>query len=86
MKALHYKTTKTLEEFTKPLEDCNLDAAPGIDKINNKTLKNCPVETLIYIFNIFEASLKLGYIPKQWKCSKITMIHKKGKPPDELQS
>ena len=74
------------EEFTKPLEDCNLDAAPGIDKINNKTLKNCPVETLIYIFNIFEASLKLGYIPKQWKCSKITMIHKKGKPPNELQS
>ena len=76
----------TYEEFINPLVNSNIDAAPGIDKINNKTLKNCPTETLIHIHTIFEASLKLKCVSKIWKSSKITMIHKKGKPIDELQS
>ena len=61
-------------------------AAPGNDGINNKLLKKCPLPTLNRIHNIFNASISLGYVPIKWKISKIIMIPKKDKPPDEITS
>ena len=38
------------------------------------------------ILQLFQASLKLGHVPKEWKAAKIIMIHKPGKPKQDLTS
>ena len=68
------------DEFTKSLKKLNDNAAPGIDKISNSMLKKCPSNVHQALLRLFNASLKLAYIPKLWKSSKIIMIPK---PPDE---
>ena len=74
------------DEFLNALKSINIKSAPGIDNINNKVFKNSPKSVLIRLFRLFNASLKIGYLPKEWKKSKIIMIHKKGKPPDKASS
>ncbi len=59
------------------LSTCKPSGAPGIDKITNKMLKLCPLNTLEQLRAIFNASLKLSHLPANWKASNIKMIHKK---------
>ena len=68
------------------MKNCNKKSAAGSDNINNLLLLNCPENILDFIFHLFNASLKLGYIPHSWKAAKIIMLHKKGKPPDDFTS
>ena len=74
------------DEFLSSLKTLNSKAAPGIDKISNKVFKNCPDTFFSSSFNLFNASIKFGYIPTKWKISKIIMIPKKYKPPDNVSS
>ena len=60
--------------------------SPGIDEINNKSLKKLPKEGIKFITNIFNACLKLSYFPNQWKKSKIIAIPKPNKPAESPQS
>ena len=76
----------TKEEFLSTLSTTNASAAPGVDGINNKIFKNCPTSFLIRIFKLFNATLRIGYIPKEWKMAKIVMIPKKDKPPELAES
>ncbi|CAF1073509.1 unnamed protein product, partial [Brachionus calyciflorus] len=81
------KTDKiTKKEFFDSLKTLNSKASPGVDQITNKVFKNCPHRFLHRIFILFNASLKFGYVPKNWKISKIIMIPKKDKPPDNVNS
>jgi hypothetical protein len=38
------------------------------------------------ILHLFQASLRLGHVPRHWKAAKIIMIHKTGKPKHDLTS
>jgi hypothetical protein len=76
----------TRDEFLIALKNLNSKATAGLDQINNKILKRCPNNLHIRIFRLFNASLKVGYIPNEWKISKIIMLPKKDKPPDETDS
>ena len=67
-------------EFDIALKSCNKKSAPGNDGISNQLIAISPSNIKSLILNIFQYSLKLGHIPKQWKAAKIIMIHKKGKP------
>jgi hypothetical protein len=73
-------------EFRTALNSINTKSAPGLDKVTNKALKNCPHSLLKRILKIFNASIKNGHIPSKLKISKIVMIPKKDKPPDDLNS
>lgn len=58
----------------------------GFDGISNKVLKNIPFNTLKAIHSLFNYSVKLGHIPREWKRAKVIMIPKKDKPPDKPSS
>lgn len=53
--------------------------APGEDGISNLMLKNLPIQAIILITKIFNASLKFGYFPDIWKKSKVIALPKPGK-------
>lgn len=72
--------------FLSTLKNLNTKATTGLDNINNKMLKKCPINLQIRIYKLFNASIKLGHIPSDWKISKIIMIPKKGKPPEQVNS
>ena len=65
----------------------NSKKAPEDDKINtNKTIKEFAKKGIAFLTSIFNAMLRLGYYPKSWKLSIITLIHKPGKPIHEANS
>ncbi|CAF1072701.1 unnamed protein product [Brachionus calyciflorus] len=78
-----YISTSELTEAIKKIKNKN---STGFDNISNKFLKNLPFRTLLSIHSIFNASLKLGHIPDEWKKAKVVMTLKKGKPPDDPNS
>ena len=68
-------------EYTTPTEiyqliqkEIGTHGAPGQDGITNKALKNLPSCCLESISSIFNASLKLAYIPTAWKLAIVVMI------------
>lgn len=42
-------------------------------------LKNLPIQAIILITKIFNASLRFGYFPDRWKISKVVALPKPGK-------
>lgn len=66
--------------------DIKSHKAPGYDLITGKILKELPengVRKLLYIIN---ASLRLRYVPNQWKVAEVIMIPKPGKQPNDRKS
>jgi len=55
--------------------------APGYDNITPIMLKNLPFIAIVFITKLFNAILKFGYYPSEWKKSLIIMILKPGKDP-----
>lgn len=85
------------EEQSRLIEDISTDeielainqgrnTAPGEDGITRKHLRHCPATTIEAMSKLFTACLRLSYTPIQWRTSKIVMVHKKGKPPENIQS
>ena len=50
--------------------------APGPDGISNKLIKLLPDNFLFIIKLLFDASIKLSYIPRNWKNANVIMIPK----------
>jgi exonuclease III len=67
---------------------CNLNPkkAPGYDLITGKILKELPEMGTRYITQIFNAILRTGYFPDQWKVAQVILILKPGKPPEDPKS
>lgn len=57
--------------------------APGLDKISNTLIKHLPNKVIVYIIHLFNACLKVGYFPKNWKIAKITCLKKPNKNPED---
>ena len=53
--------------------------APGESKIGYQIIKQLPENIIVYITNIFNASLASGYFPKQFKSAILKLIPKVGK-------
>ncbi len=68
------------------LSTCKPSGSPGIDNVTNNMLKLCPLNVKTRINTIFNASLKLGHLPDQWKKANIKLIHKNKKPKDKFNS
>lgn len=72
-------------DFTSPREIAAIIAkfkpkkAPGMDGIQNIVLKNLPRKAIVLLTNIFNACLRRGYFPKEWKIAKVLAFRKPGK-------
>lgn len=60
--------------------------APGHDLITGIILKELPETGIRLINTLFNAILRLGVFPKQWKIAQIVLIPKPGKSPEEVTS
>jgi len=69
-------------EMETALSTCKPSGAAGVDKITNNMLKLCPLNIKTRINTVFNASLKLGHLPGQWKKANIKIIRKNKKPKD----
>lgn len=63
-----------------------LNKAPGYDLITAKALKELPKEGVTLLTYIYNACLIRSFVPPQWKVAQISMIHKPGKPADQVSS
>jgi hypothetical protein len=60
--------------------------APGYELITGKILRNLPDKGFKLLTYIYNAILRLEYIPCQWKVVKVIMILKPGKNPNYAAS
>lgn len=68
------------------LQHINPKKAPGFDLITGKVLQELTNRGFKAIQQIFNAVLRLGYFPSQWKVAQIIMLLKPGKNPNETVS
>jgi len=68
------------------IQNLQTKKAPGKDLITGKMIKELPQIGKKYLLHLCNAILRVGYFPKEWKVSKITMIAKPGKNPTLLGS
>ncbi|XP_045453923.1 fatty acid synthase-like [Melitaea cinxia] len=73
-------------EVLREIKNMNAKKAPGFDLITPKLLKELPKKCVVFLTNLFNATLRLSHFPNVWKVSQIIMIHKPGKPTHEPSS
>ena len=66
----------------KLLTELDESKGPGIDNIHGLVLKNCADSLGDPLARLFQRSFDTGTLPSEWKCAKITPIHKKGSRSD----
>ena len=76
------KISITTEGVHKLLKGLNPNKASGPDKISPKLLKNMADYLAQPLASLFQASLKQGKVPHQWKNALVTPIFKKGNKHD----
>lgn len=67
-------------------KDLSNKKAPGFDLITGRILKELPKKGMRLIALLYNAVLRLGYFPDQWKIAQIILILKPGKDPVEPKS
>lgn len=75
-----------LEVKTVIKRELNPKKAPGYDLITGKVLQELPDKGIRFLTYLFNAILRTGYFPIQWKVSQVILIPKLGKPPEEVTS
>lgn len=80
----HHLQPTTVEEIETAIKLTRTKKAPGLDNITNQTLKKLPKEGIIATQNIVNAILEYKHFPPEWKQALIVMIHKQGKPTNEV--
>lgn len=76
----------TIDEVQTHINNLPNKKAPGPDGIKSRALKELPANMIGRITNIINAILKHTYFPQTWKTANIIMIHKTGKPKNEITS
>ena len=72
--------TKCVEDHIKNLKN---GKATGLDGIGTRILKAGSPVLSIYLAQIFNQSLNIGYVPKCWKIKRVSPIHKGDKKTDK---
>lgn len=67
-------------EVADQLDKMNPRKAPGIDQVTTPMLKELPKKGIVLLTLLFNAALRLCFLPDSWKMAKIIMIYKDGKP------
>ena len=80
---IKYFSPREISAAIKKLNPCK---APGFDLITARILKELPRKGIVMLTYLFNATLRLKYIPTQWKSAKVIMLLKPGKPPDDTKS
>ena len=62
------------------------NTAPGPDNIPNTILKNLTLKAIIFLSQIFTASLITGHLPQRWKEAHILVFPKSGKKNDDVNN
>lgn len=76
----------TLAELNKEIKNLKPKKAPGYDLITAEILRMLPRKGLINLLYILNATLRLKYVPSQWKVAEVIMVLKPGKPSHEKKS
>lgn len=79
----HFKIKEVKYTIQKEI---NPKKAPGFDLINGRILKELSEKGMRYITILFNAILRIGYFPDEWKIAEIILIPKPGKKPELVQS
>lgn len=69
----------TTAEMSLILKELKPSKSPGLDDVSNRLLKNLPMKGIQKLVDIFNACLKLGYFPNEFKKAKVIPIAKPGK-------
>lgn len=64
----------------------NNKKCPGYDKINACVAKALSRKSILFLTFLYNATLRLNYVPSQWKCAEVIMVHKPGKPENAVES
>jgi len=67
-------------------KNLNPKKAPGHDEITGRMIKELPKKGLVLLTYIFNAIIRLRYVPSAWKKAQVIMIPKPGKPTDLASS
>lgn len=76
----------TVEELETFISSLTIKKAPGHDLIPNVVLKHLTKKVLQSLAIIYNACLRLGYFPRQWKVAHILLFQKPGKDKRSLSS
>ena len=82
-KIKHFSPLEVAKEIDNNL---NPKKSPGYDEISPKMLKELPRKAIIHLTHIYNAILRMEYIPEQWKRAQVIMLLKPGKPPENVAS
>jgi hypothetical protein len=70
----------SIEEISSTIKNnIGQHGAPGLDGVTNKALRNLPTSSYQALAHIFNASLRLSYVPSPWKQAVVVMIPKPNK-------
>ena len=64
----------------------NPKKAPGFDLLTGVILQQLPNKAIVKLTNIYNAALRLKYVPSYWKVAEVIMTPKPGKPVNEVTS
>jgi hypothetical protein len=64
----------------------NPKKAPGFDLITGVIIKRLPRQAIVKLTHLYNAALRLKYIPSQWKAAEVIMVPKPGKHVNEVSS
>ncbi|KAH8283210.1 hypothetical protein KR054_011946, partial [Drosophila jambulina] len=70
----------TLPEVMGLIKKLKTKKAPGVDGLNNRTLKLLPKKAILFLVLLFNSILRIGHFPMSWKTALITMVPKPGVP------
>ena len=73
-------------EVIRTIKSLKPKKTPGYDLITAKILNELPDEGFYFLTCVFNAVLRLSYVPPQWKVAQIKMVVKPGKPPEDVKS
>lgn len=76
-------TDEVMDEINKNMK---LKKCPGFDLITTEVLRRLTFNCVARITQLFNACLKLRYVPLVWKIAEVLMIQKPGKPATEVTS
>lgn len=76
----------SLSELRNTIRNLKNNKAPGYDLITGEILKELPKKALVKLLYIVNASLRLLYVPRQWKVAEVIMVPKPGKCANDKKS
>ena len=81
--SIKHISPKEIENEIKHLKN---KKSPGFDQINVQMLKELPQKGIMKLTHLFNSVIRLRHFPECWKKAEVIMIHKPGKPSNEITS